>query len=107
MQCLMTKKEITGNRSSKTYYLRPVNISFSFKTLENLAKEMGADVQIGDMLVVDNAKGDKRKAFIKNANGSAIMYACMRKGQTFIALSENNGVIRGKQPLINMFIFER
>lgn len=99
MRAIKVKTEI--NRKSKIWYVNGVNINYSFKTLEALAKDMGADVEAGDYLIIDNANGDKRKAYKKTANGSIIVYASLKAGRAFTNLG--NGLLGDNKPLIDWF----
>lgn len=71
------KKEISTK--CKAYYMKGANINWSFKTLENEALQMGARLENGDVLVVDNVNGDKRKLFKKTKSGAIIVYARLMK----------------------------
>ena len=92
-------------RKSKTWYMSGVNMCYSFKSLENLAKQLGADVSDGDTLIVDNDRKDKRKAFRKTRNGCIILYAQQARSNKFIELRDGDGEVssRNRQPLIDYF----
>jgi len=88
-------------RSPFTWYMGGVNINYSFKTLERLALKLGANIEQGDVLVVDNAKMDKRKAFKKTPHGAVIVYACLYNNS--FQPYEGNGLIGEATPLIDFF----
>ena len=90
------RKEVTAK--TKTYYLEDVNLSYSFKTLECIATDLGADLVEGDTLIVDNKKKDKRKAYRKSANGAIIIYAMLNGMNTFHPVIESK---TGKAPMID------
>ena len=68
-------------RKVRAFYFEDANISWSFKTLENLAKKLGADLQVNDILVVDNVKKNKRKMYRKTELGGVIVYGSLDKGE--------------------------
>ncbi len=63
----------------RAYYLKGVNINYSFETLEHLATDLGAKLMENDVLVVDNQNGDKRKMYKKTRSGAVIIYAHLEK----------------------------
>lgn len=71
------KKEVTIK--CKAYYIKGADMRWSFQTLEDLAIERGAKLENGDVLIIDNEKGDKRKAFKKTKSGAMIIYAKLLK----------------------------
>lgn len=77
----MSSKKMKNEVSTKcrAYYIKNVNINYSFKSLENLAEERGAKLAEGDIIVVDNEKGDKRKLLKVTKSGAIIMYAKLLK----------------------------
>jgi len=89
------------DKKNKIFYVKGVNIAYSFDTLERICTDQGGEVEKGDYLIVDNKNGDKRKAFKKLENGSIIMYARVLKGREFSDLGE--GQLKGKKPLIDWF----
>ena len=94
-------KPMVVRRAPQAWYIQGVNINYSFKTLEALAIENGADIGNGDVLIVDNARGDKRKAFKKTANGCVIVYVGLLNNNIFEPLE--NGRIDNNVPLIDFF----
>jgi len=95
------KKPIV-TRTPSTYYMSGVNINYSFRTLERLALKLGASVELGDVIVVDNAKMDKRKAYKKTINGHIIVYVALLNNNLFQPY-ESNGLIGEGVPLIDFF----
>jgi len=89
-------------RSPSTWYMSSVNINYSFKTLERLALKLGANIEDGDVLVVDNRKMDKRKAYKKTINGHIIVYVALLNHNLFQPY-ESNGLIGEATPLIDFF----
>lgn len=96
------KPEVVKRGNSRTWYIKGVNINYSFNTLERIALELGADVEKGDFLIADNKNGDKRKAFKKTPNGCIILYASVLKGREFAELG-NKGRLGDMLPLIDWF----
>lgn len=81
MQLTDVKTELTNK--AKAYYIKGVNINYSFKTLEKLAEKNKVNFKSGDVLVVDNARGDKRKAYKKTPNSHIILYVGLVNGNLF------------------------
>jgi hypothetical protein len=91
-------------KAPSAWYMSGVNINYSFKTLEQLATELGAHIQDGDVLIVDNANMDKRKAFKKTANGCIIIYVMLLNNNTFSEHDNDNGrMILGDVPMLEFF----
>jgi hypothetical protein len=63
-----------------------VNINYSFKSLENLAMESGAELAEGDIIVIDNENKTRRKAFKKTKNGNVIVYGLVSDKNKFLEL---------------------
>ena len=82
-------------KEPKIWYIKGVNISYSFENLEKVAKEMGASVEEGDILIADNVNGDRRKIYKKTKNGSLILYMCLNGSNEFAVLVEGG---KGKLP---------
>lgn len=89
-------------RKYRIWYIKGININFSFKSLQKKAEELGANINEGDYLIADNKNGDKRKAFRKSRNGAIIVYASVESGREFATLGKD-GKINGKKPLIDWF----
>ena len=97
---LNTKRNIL-DKAPRCFYLEDVNINYSFSTLEKLAKDLGAELSNGDILVVDNLSKTKRKAFKKTVNGCIILYVSLLRKNTFTPL--NIETESEDTPLINFF----
>lgn len=88
----------------KVFYMKDVNMLYSFKTLERIAHKMKADLQAGDVLIVDNTKGNRRKAFFKTFQGSLIVYGDL-KSKNFSPLSKRKSTIQSSdRPLLEYFL---
>lgn len=98
-----TARPPVTKKSPSAWYLSGVNINYSFKTLERLAVEMGAKIVDGDVLVVDNAKMDKRKAFKKTANGCVILYVSLLNNNKFAGFENGKIGSSDNKPLIDFF----
>jgi len=86
------------------YYVSGVNINYSFKSLEKVATDLGAEIGIGDVIVVDNENKTKRKAMKKTTNGYIIVYVSLLNRNTFFELDTKKGkVIGDERALIDYF----
>lgn len=94
------KKEVMAAKT-KAFYIKGVNINYSFKTLEQLARDNKVKIEEGDILVVDNEHGTKRKAFKKTKSGALIMYAMLLKDE-FTELPTKSSV-----SLLDSFNYEK
>lgn len=94
---------ISSYPKSSVWYVKGVNINYSFKSLERVAANLGAKIEDGDLLVVDNVKGDKRKAFRKTVNGCIIVYAQLHSRNLFLGLQEGRQNEDKKLALIDFF----
>lgn len=63
-----------GPVERKVYYMKGVNMTRSFDSLAKIAKDSGAQLRYGDVLVVDNEKGDKRKMMRWTPRGFVLIY---------------------------------
>lgn len=90
-------------KAPSAWYMSGVNINYSFKTLERIASELGADVVEGDVLVVDNAKMDKRKAFKKTINGCVILYVSLLNNNKFVGFKNGKIGATDNKPLLDFF----
>lgn len=97
------KKET--KREGRVWYVKGVNINYSFENLEAVAERLGAEVNEGDILIADNINGDKRKIFKKTKNGSLILYMALNRQNEFVELVEGGkGRIAGtKRKLLDYF----
>ena len=71
-------------KRGRVFYFQGVNINYSFKSLENLAMESGAELAEGDIIVIDNENKTRRKAFKKTKNGSVIVYGLVSDKNKFL-----------------------
>ena len=95
------------DRTPQAYYMRDVNINYSFSSLENLARKLGANLDVGDVLVVDNPNKTRRKIFKKTVNAALILYVGLLRQNLFDPLkNRGNGKIEGQgQPLAHYSSF--
>lgn len=85
---------VKPTRKKRVFYAKEVNMNWSFDRLAHLAEKLlGAELDVGDVIVCDNSKQDKRKLLQKTATGYIIFYARKHKGDTFDALADHNGKI--------------
>ena len=87
-------------RKQRCFYLGGVNINMSFDSLEKVAIQLGAELKKGDLLIVDNRKGNRRKAFKKTENGAIIVYGLLYKNQF---TEYDAGLLQGNKTLISFF----
>lgn len=91
----MTKPIVSTTRPKRYFYAKDVNMNLSFDRLYDMAKNMlGADLDVGDILIADNHKGDKRKAMQVTKDGYMIYYARLKDKQKFQELAEHNGRLK-------------
>lgn len=94
-------------KKNQVWYLEDVDISYSFSSLETLATQLGAKVENGDILVVDNVHKDKRKIFKKVADGrAAILYLMTPKKNKFLPLHKKGRGLVGTDSMVKQCIFE-
>lgn len=93
------------NRDSRTYYMAGVHISKSFDGLAEIAGKLGAKIGLGDTIVVDNARGDKRKAMcqamINGKKTTAIIYTRLENKEEYVELRKGAGRLTSNLPLID------
>jgi len=53
MKQVKIKQEIIKKKAD-IFYLENININYSFSTLEKIARELGAKIDSGDILIADN-----------------------------------------------------
>lgn len=82
--------------TNRVFYVQNTNINYSFKSIEKLGKKYGADLQVGDIVVIDNHNRNKRKMLKKAANGWIIMYGACHPRTEFFPLSKRDGLVRKK-----------
>jgi len=75
----LTVKNGFSKVTGRTFYMTGVNMVYSFDTLKRMASKRGARLTSGDVLICDNANGDKRKAIrvVEDSHGNltdAILY---------------------------------
>lgn len=98
------KVENVKNIKGRLWYIKGVNINYSFENLEHCARELGADVGNGDVLIADNINGDKRKIFKKTKNGYLILYMGLHNKNQFPEIIKHQGKINGpKKKLLEYF----
>lgn len=93
-------KKDMAPKKERTWYMKGVNINYSFHTLETLAASLGAEIENGDILIVDNSNGDKRKVFKKTKNLYIILYASLLNKNFFSEIRDGDGKIDGKRSLV-------
>lgn len=88
-------KLVHYTRPAKVFYARNININISFDRLAELAeKGLGASMELGDIIVVDNPNQTKRKMMQKTKNGWMIYYGKLDGNAEMDALAEHNGVLK-------------
>lgn len=95
------------SKKNQVWYMEDVDISYSFSSLEILAEKLGAKVEKGDILVVDNENRDKRKIYKKIADGRAvILYLMTPKKNKFLPLHKKGRGLVGMDSMLRQGIFE-
>lgn len=81
-------------RPKRIFYADNINMNWSFDSLAELAKKLlGAELEVGDILICDNTKKDKRKMLQMTSSGFMIYYGRHHE-ELFTPLAENNGQLR-------------
>lgn len=90
----MTKNLVKKTRPKRYFYAKDVNMNYSFDTLADMAKkQLGAEPEVGDIIICDNKKGDKRKMLQVTQDGFMIYYGRLKES-VFQALSNHNGMLK-------------
>lgn len=86
---------VKPTRPKRFFYAENVNMSQSFDRLNTIAKELlGAETEVGDIVICDNHNRTKRKVLQKTANGFMIYYGRMDDKSEFTPLASKNGQIK-------------
>jgi hypothetical protein len=92
-------------KNSQVYYMRNGDIRYSFDMLEKVARSLGANLESGDILIVDNSRQNRRKVFKKTLQGAIQLYAYLFGENTFFSLRDRgNGVVEGKGKPIAQYL---
>lgn len=95
------------SKKSQIWYMEDVDISYSFGSLEMLAKKLGADVDNGDVLVADNINKDKRKIYKKiSERRAAIIYLTSDKNNKFLPLHKKGKGLVGVDSMVRQCILQ-
>lgn len=88
-------------RDKRYFYAMNINMHYSFDSLAKLAEKMlGAELDVGDIIICDNKNRDKRKVLQKTKFGYIIHYGRLHNKVEFASLAEANGQIKAvSQPL--------
>lgn len=85
---------VSATRPKRYFYMRNVDMHLSFDSLHKLAnKLLGGSMELGDILICDNPKQDKRKVLQMTKDGFMIYYGRINKGE-FRALADHNGRLK-------------
>jgi hypothetical protein len=85
---------VKKTRAKRYFYAKDVNMNYSFDTLADMAKkQLGAEPEVGDIIICDNRNGDKRKMLQITKDGFMIYYGRL-KDSVFQALAEHNGMLK-------------
>ena len=90
--------------NTSLYYVENVNINYSFKTLETIAKEQGAKLEVGDVLVAQNSNKTRRKYFKKTTKAALILYVQLLDDNEFDPLRKGNGKVKSKGKSIAQYV---
>lgn len=89
------KSVIHQTRPKRLFYAKDVNIAYSFDSLYEIAKEMlGAELEVGDIIVVDNRNRTKRKMMQMTKTGYLIFYGKLHKNGTFNRIQDHSGMVK-------------
>lgn len=79
-----------------------VNMAFSFDSLAEIAKKhLGAELEVGDIIICDNKNRDKRKVLQMTKQGFMIYYGRLHRVK-FDQLADHNGQLKQvSQPLFS------
>jgi hypothetical protein len=85
---------VKTTRPKRYFYANNVNMNWSFDRLAHLAETLlGAELDVGDIIICDNHNKTKRKMLQKTKRGFMIYYGRLHK-ELFVALADNNGQIK-------------
>lgn len=85
---------VKPTRKKRIFYAKDVNMNFSFDTLTKIAqKQLGASLTLGDLIVCDNKRKDKRKVMQYTSRGLMIYYGRLHE-EEFKALANKDGQLK-------------
>lgn len=86
---------VKTTRPKRYFYAAGINMNYSFDTLSRMAQKMlGAELDVGDIIICDNADQTKRKMLQKTKTGFMIYYARLNGKQIFAQLAAHNGMLK-------------
>jgi len=85
---------VKHTRPKRYFYARNVNMLYSFDKLHEMAaKLLGAEVEVGDILICDNKNQTKRKVLQMTKEGFMIHYGRLSGQNKFGPLKPHDGII--------------
>lgn len=85
---------VKRTRPKRFFYANNVNMGLSFDSLTVMANKMlGAEIEVGDILICDNHRKDKRKVLQKTPTGYMIYYGRLENKNHFRPVSDRTGLI--------------
>lgn len=89
------KQLVRTTRPKRYFYAQNVNMSRSFDSLHKMAHDLlGAEPEVGDILICDNHNKTKRKMLQKTKTGYMIYYGRLDDTTKFEPLAENDGQLK-------------
>lgn len=86
---------VKRTRQNRAFFIKDVDMRLSFDGLRKMTEKLvGGSVELGDVVVCDNHKMDKRKMLQKTATGYMIYYGRLENKTTFKPLAKHNGPIK-------------
>lgn len=86
---------VKQTRKKRMFYAQNVNMSQSFDRLNELAsKLLGAETEVGDIVICDNHNKTKRKVLQRTAKGFMIYYGRLDDKTEFTALRDSDGMVK-------------
>jgi hypothetical protein len=95
------------SRGRKMFYASNVDGRYGFPELSRIAKDHGADIAKGDVVVFDNPNQNRRKALIKSPSRGIMLVHVklspqdLRETGPYIPLADRDGLIRRRDNYLN------
>lgn len=91
----MLKNIAQKTRPKRLFYAKNINMNYSFDSLAEIAlKQLGAELEVGDIVICDNKNRDKRKAMQWTKDGFMIYYGRLHHKMKFEPLADHNGQLK-------------
>ena len=92
---------IIPKKGRKMFYASDVDARFGFPALSAIAKDQGAEIDKGDIVIFDNPNLNRRKALVKAPRGIMLIHVKLTNKNSYAPLSEIDGLIRKRKNTLN------